>query len=103
MFPFRRILIADLSGSLDLGLLRYGARLASFSPSCVVGVAASLGEGVLGALAPAAHRVFDDRSDAGWRDQVETGGHREVVLAAEFGVREWGFDEVADARPMICG
>jgi len=73
LFPFRRILIADLSGSLDLGLLRYGARLASFSPSCVVGVAASLGEGVLGALAPAAHRLFDAqlREDLGCRVLTE--------------------------------
>jgi hypothetical protein len=87
LFPFRRILIADLSGSLDLGLLRYGARLASFSPSCVVGVAASLGEGVLGALAPAAHRLFDAqlREDLGCRVLTEPDPDDLFDEAATFG------------------
>ena len=87
MFPFRRILIADLSGSLDLGLLRYGARLAALSRSCVVGVAASVGEGVLGALAPAAHRLFDAqlREDLGCRVLTEPDADELFEEAATFG------------------
>jgi hypothetical protein len=61
MFPFRRILIADLSGDLDTGLLRYSASVLPSDHETEITVASLPGDRVLRSLTPMVESVFSRR------------------------------------------
>ncbi len=65
MFPFRRIFVADLSASLDLDLLRYGASIAAMGRDTEVIVGALPGDRVLRSLVPAVRTIFAERQEVG--------------------------------------
>lgn len=58
MYPFRRIFVADLSATLDVSLLKYGANIASLERGTQVTVAAVPSTEVLRSLVPAARSAF---------------------------------------------
>jgi hypothetical protein len=58
VYPFKRIFVADLSATLDVSLLQYGAGIAALERGTQITVAAVPSTEVLRSLVPAARSVF---------------------------------------------
>jgi hypothetical protein len=58
VFPFRNLLVADLSGDVDTGLLRYAARLAACEPGAEVSLVTLPEDPVLRSAASVARSIF---------------------------------------------